>query len=148
VHLRPVDRAQGDELFLLWTYHTAAANFEWPPVFDPDYAEVCLRGASAMVPGLARYAGQGRHAVTDGGYYCKTAENRPLIGPLPIEGAYVIGALSGYGIMAAQAAAELVSAHLTGGDLPAYAQALLPSRYDDPAYQDFVALSGAAAGQL
>ncbi len=28
-------------------------------------------------------------------------ENRPLIGKLPIEGAYVVGALSGFGVMAA-----------------------------------------------
>ena len=34
------------------------------------------------------------HAVIDGGYYCKTQENRPLVGPLPVAGAYMIGALS------------------------------------------------------
>jgi glycine/D-amino acid oxidase-like deaminating enzyme len=65
----------------------------------------------------------------------KTRENRPLIGPLPIEGAYVIGALSGYGLMAACAAGALLAAHVTGATLPSYAGAFAVERYDDPAYQ-------------
>jgi glycine/D-amino acid oxidase-like deaminating enzyme len=54
---------------------------------------------------------------------------------LPVEGAYVIGALSGFGVMAACAAGELLAAHLTGGTLPHYAPAFLLERYQDPAYQ-------------
>jgi len=71
----------------------------------------------------------------DGGYYTRTRENRPLVGPLPVTGAYVIGALSGFGIMASCAAGELLAAHLTGGLLPHYAGAFLLERYQDPAYQ-------------
>jgi glycine/D-amino acid oxidase-like deaminating enzyme len=70
----------------------------------------------------------------DGGYYTKTRENRPLIGPLPVEGAYVIGAVSGYGIMSACATGELLAQHILGADLPEYAQALLLSRYEDAEY--------------
>jgi glycine/D-amino acid oxidase-like deaminating enzyme len=84
----------------------------------------------------------------DGGYYCKTRENRPLIGPLPIEGAYVIGALSGFGIMGSQAAGELLAAHVTGGDLPDYASALLLERYEDPAYRSLLEHWDASSGQL
>jgi glycine/D-amino acid oxidase-like deaminating enzyme len=84
----------------------------------------------------------------DGGYYTKTPENRPLVGPLPIDGAYVIGALSGYGVMASQAAAELLATHVTGGPLPAYAAALSPSRYADVAYQARLEAWDAKAGQL
>ncbi|HEX9485286.1 MAG TPA: FAD-dependent oxidoreductase, partial [Gemmatimonadaceae bacterium] len=135
VHLRPVDGPHGDELFLIWTYHTEPCAATWPPAFDPHYAEVVLRGAAQMIPGLQRYIANGAEGVVDGGYYCKTAENRPLIGPLGVEGAFVLGALSGYGLMGAHAGAELVAAHVVGGALPDYARAFLPSRYQDPAYR-------------
>ncbi len=87
------------------------------------------------------------HAVIDGGYYCKTQENRPLVGPLPVAGAYVIGALSGMGLMSAHACAELLSLHVAGLSLPDYARWFLPSRYDDPAYQALVTHWGPLAGQ-
>ena len=83
-----------------------------------------------MVPGLERCA----PGVVDGGYYCRTPENRPLVGPLPVPGTFVIGALSGFGVMASQAAGELLAAHVMGTDLPAYAPAFRLERYDDPDY--------------
>ena len=101
-----------------------------------------------MLPGLAAYFGRGAEGVVDGGYYCKTPENRPLVGPLGPEGAYVIGALSGFGIMASHGAAELLAAHVTGSALPDYAPAFLPSRYDDAAYRERIARWGARVGQL
>ena len=100
-----------------------------------------------MIPALAPYAGQGAHGLVDGGYYCKTPENRPLIGPLGIEGTYVVGALSGYGIMAGHGAGELVAAHLVGAPLPGYAAALRPARYDSPGYLASIG-GGGLVGQL
>jgi len=73
--------------------------------------------------------------VVDGGYYAKTRENRPLIGPLPVEGAYIMGALSGFGIMGGCGAGELLAAHVVGDDVPAYARWFLLDRYEDPGYQ-------------
>jgi glycine/D-amino acid oxidase-like deaminating enzyme len=57
-----------------------------------------------------------------------------LAGPLPIEGAFIHGALSGFGLMASSATAELVAAHITGSPLPSYAAAFDPGRYEDPEY--------------
>lgn len=45
-----------------------------------------------------------------------------------------MGAFSGYGIMAACGAAEILAAHISGATLPACASAFHPARYDDPAY--------------
>jgi glycine/D-amino acid oxidase-like deaminating enzyme len=84
----------------------------------------------------------------DGGYYCKTRENRPLVGPLPVDGAYVLGALSGFGIMASHAGADLLAKYMTGSALPDYARWFLPSRYDDPTYRAEVERWGALVGQL
>jgi glycine/D-amino acid oxidase-like deaminating enzyme len=56
--------------------------------------------------------------------------------------------LSGYGIMAAAAAAELLGATLTGGTLPEYAAEFRLDRYDDPVYQQRLARGEFASGQL
>ena len=148
VHVRPVDLTHGDELYLIWTFETAPRPFVWPPEFDSQYAEVVLRGCARMIPGMASYVPSSDRGIIDGGYYCKTPENRPLIGPLPVEGAYVLGALSGMGVMSSHAGAELLAAHVAEQPLPDYAPWFLPSRYDDPAYRALVEQWGPLVGQL
>jgi len=120
----------------LWTYDVETVEPVVPlPPHDPHYFELVLRGLSRMIPGLQGYFDRLPRPVVDGGYYAKTRENRPLIGPLPVEGAYIIGALSGFGIMAGCGAGELLAAHMTGGDVPSYAHWFLLERYKDPGYQ-------------
>jgi sarcosine oxidase, subunit beta len=148
VHFRTRGDSDNPMLLVIWTYHTRIEEPVFPPSFDQYYPEILLRGLSRMIPKLASYFGEGGRAYVDGGYYCKTPENRPLIGPLPIDGAYVVGALSGFGVMASQAAGELLAAHVTGGDLPEYARAFLLERYDDPSYQALLANWDGRTGQL
>jgi glycine/D-amino acid oxidase-like deaminating enzyme len=119
----------------------------FPLEFDPTYTEVAVRGISRMIPAFARYFDRLPRTVVDGGYYTKTRENRFLAGPLAVAGAFVTGALSGYGLMSGNVAGELVATHITGGTLPAYAPAFAPSRYDDPAYAALVERWG-DSGQL
>jgi glycine/D-amino acid oxidase-like deaminating enzyme len=52
-----------------------------------------------------------------------------------VEGAYMIGAVSGYGIMSACGTGELLASYVTGAPLPSYAPAFMLERYDDPEYQ-------------
>jgi glycine/D-amino acid oxidase-like deaminating enzyme len=139
-------RQRGEDLLALWTYDVKTQEPVWPPVFEPHYAETVLRGLSAMVPEIKAYFNQ--PVKVDGGYYCKTRENRPLIGPLPVEGAYIVGALSGYGAMASQAAAELISTYIAGSPLPDYAPMFRLERYADLAYQALLANWDAQSGQL
>ena len=121
---------------LLEAHNTVLWMLAWNPHAQANLnAELALRGMAVMIPGLARYFDRAPRPYVDGGYYTKTRENRPLIGALPVEGAYVIGALSGYGLMAACAAGELLAAHVVGAALPGYAAAFAPARYDDPAYR-------------
>ncbi len=148
VHFRPEGGPGATTLLLLWTYDVKRTPAVWPTSFEPEYAEVVVRGLSRMVPGLAAYAGNFGRPYIDGGYYCKTRENRPLIGPLPVAGAYIIGALSGYGIMASQAGADLLAAHITGGELPGYAGAMALSRYEDAGYRKLLEGWDAGMGQL
>jgi sarcosine oxidase, subunit beta len=144
VHGRPEG---GDQILILWPYHTHPVDPIFPLPEDPFFPEVALRGMATMIPGLAAYFERLPPVYVDGGYYTKTAENRPLIGPLPVAGAYIIGALSGFGLMAACAAGELLAAHIAGGSLPTHAPAFALSRYDDPTYQQQLAAWG-GTGQL
>ena len=137
VHGRPEGGADSPIVLLVWTYDAAPVPPTFPLAFDPAYPEVAIRGIARMIPAFARYFDRLPRAVVDGGYYTKTRENRFLAGPLPVAGAFVAGALSGYGMMSSNVAGELVADHVTGGTLPAYAPAFALSRYDDP---DYVAL--------
>jgi len=148
VHFRPEGGSGSHTLLVLWAYHIEAQEPIFPPMFPPHYAEIVMRGLAHIIPGLSVYLRKMSPPVVDGGYYCKTQENRPLIGPLPFKGAYVIGALSGFGIMASMAAGELLAKHVIGAALPHYASAFLLSRYEDPDYQNLLANWDAASGQL
>jgi glycine/D-amino acid oxidase-like deaminating enzyme len=119
----------------------------WPLPEAADFPEIVLRGTARMLPGLARYLEHLPRMFVDGGYYTKTRENRLLAGPLPVQGAWVFGALSGYGLMASWAGGELVAAHVSGTPLPDYAPAFRLERYDDPVYRARLAAWG-DSGQL
>jgi glycine/D-amino acid oxidase-like deaminating enzyme len=134
VHTRPEGLADSPIFLMLWEYHTREVEPNWPPALDPDYPEIALRGLSTMIPTLSQYFDKPPRPFMDGGYYTKTRENRPLIGPLPVEGAWVIGALSGFGLMASMAAGELLALHMLDKNLPAYAPAFDLNRYQDPQY--------------
>jgi glycine/D-amino acid oxidase-like deaminating enzyme len=148
VHFRPEGGPEAQTLLLLWTYDIKPQEAVWPTYFEPEYAEVVVRGLARMIPGLRAYCGNMGRPYVDGGYYCKTQENRPLIGPLPVKGAYLFGALSGYGIMASQAGAELLAAHIAGSELPGYAAAMALGRYEDPAYRKLLYEWDPTTGQL
>jgi sarcosine oxidase, subunit beta len=138
-HTRPEGGPDADVLLMLWEYAATPTQPVWPMPLDPLYPDVLLRGLAAMLPGLKAYFEHSERPFLDGGYYTRTRENRPLIGPLPVQGAYLIGALSGFGLMAACAAGELLALHLTGQALPPYAPAFLLERYADPAYLGSIA---------
>ena len=147
IHGRPEGTPGEHWLMMLWTYDTKTAAPVFPVPFDERLPEIALRGWSRMLPSLARYFARLPRMTVDGGYYVKTPENRPLIGPLPIEGAYVNAAYSGFGIMGAGAGGELLAAHVCEAPLPAYAAAFHPARFDDPGYLGSFA-DADATGQL
>jgi glycine/D-amino acid oxidase-like deaminating enzyme len=134
VHGRPDGSGSSTTLLLLYNYDNSRSDIVFPLPERPHYPEIALRGMSTMVPGLAAYIGKAARPYIDGGYYIKTRENRPLVGPLPVDGAYVSGAFSGFGVMASCAGGELLARHLAGAALPDYAPAFLLSRYQDPEY--------------
>ena len=146
-HARPEGGPDSTWALGLWEYHTRVLTPEWPIPTDPLYTEAVLRGLATMVPALRRYADRLPEAVIDAGYYTRTQENRPLAGPAGPQGAYVCGALSGFGIMAACGVGELVATAVSGGGLPAWAHWFDLRRYDNPQYLAEIASLG-DSGQL
>lgn len=146
-HGRP-EGGEGSPWFLgLWEYHRDVFDEPvWPIADDPLYPETVIRGLATMIPGLGAYREQLPESVVDGGYYTKTPENRPLIGPAGPEGLHLACGYSGFGVMVAAGAADLLAAHVVGDTLPDYADAFLLSRYDHPGYLE--ELAAADSGQL
>ncbi|MBT3390508.1 MAG: FAD-binding oxidoreductase [Chloroflexi bacterium] len=134
-HTRPEGAGDSDIILLLWEYHTHVVEPVIPPPLDEMYPEIALRGMAALLPRFSEYFERMPQPMLDGGYYTKTQENRPLIGPLPVKGAYIIGALSGYGLMSACGAGDLLAAHITGIELPSYAPSFSLERYQNAEYQ-------------
>ena len=149
IHLRPEGYGASRTVLMLWDYHSAHrfSAPEFPMPDDALYPELVLRGMTSLAPGLATYLERLPHAYVDGGYYTKTAENRPLVGPSGVGGAFVCAGFSGFGLMAAPACGELLAAQIVGAARPAYERAFLPTRYDDPAYVAQLANWG-STGQL
>lgn len=147
LHTRPEGGRDSPIILVLWEYQTHVMEPAWPLPEDPIYPDVLLRGLPKLLPGMTAYINKAGKPRIDGGYYTRTIENRPLIDRLPVDGAFVSGALSGFGLMAACAAGELLANYVTGETLPAYAPAFSLNRYQDPEYQTKLAAWG-ESGQL
>ena len=147
VHARPEGPHDSPIVLILWTYDIEPVQPTFPITHDPNYPEIALRGLARMLPALEAYFDNPPKPWLDGGYYTKTEENRPLVGPLNLGGGWVIGALSGYGLMAGPACGELLSQHIVGAALPDYASWFDIKRYQDPTYQELLQSWG-RSGQL
>jgi glycine/D-amino acid oxidase-like deaminating enzyme len=145
VHTRP--EGAGDDILMLWEYQTKVLEPSDDPPMDEQYPEIALRGLAALLPRMQQYFARMPRPQLDGGYYTKTRENRPLVGPMCVDGAYVLGAVSGYGIMSACGVGELLAAHVTGTQLPTFAPDLALARYDNPEYMKTLESLG-SSGQL
>ena len=147
VHGRPEGAGESPVVLGIWTYDIEPVEPEFPIAFDPASAEIVIRGLSRMIPALSGYAQRLPRSFVDGGYYTKTEENRFLACPMPVEGAYLLGGLSGYGLMSSNGAADLLADHIAGRSLPSYARAFHLDRYQDPAYRALLPSWG-DSGQL
>ena len=141
IHCRPDGGERGKWIKLGWAYNKQPSQPTADLATDANFPEIVLRGASRLNPGLRAYYGRLPSRLSHyGGYYTMTRENWPLIGPMATKGAYVAGALSGYGTMGACATGALIAAWVLGETLPDFARSLSLARYDDKALmQDLLA---------
>jgi len=135
IHCRPDGPVAGTGIKLGWAYNRSPSDPHGEAPVDPQFPDTVLRGASRLHPGLAAYLGRLPRGVRHyGGYYTMTDENWPLIGKMKSEGAFIAGALSGFGSMAACATGALCAAWVADGPLPDYARSLSSERYADAAW--------------
>lgn len=167
-HFRPGPPGSGEH-WGIWTFpeasmkEPAGASPPRYPVVDEYYGEIVLRGMAAIVPALRKYFNPAANPLSSSnkhikavvsGHYCKTPENRPVIGPLPSSSdanIVICGALSGFGIMSSVAAGELAAHYVAGTDkdkLPGYSTAFLASRFGDPEYIAAIDQLAKSSGQL
>jgi len=129
LHIKP----EGvDNIKLGWAYNREPELPKWETSDDFDFPNITLRGASRFIPALAPYVEEPPTPIVQfSGYYTRTPENLPLIGPLELPGLFTVSALSGYGTMAACSAGELCADWMMGSELPEYARYFHPDRYSD-----------------
>jgi glycine/D-amino acid oxidase-like deaminating enzyme len=110
---------------------------KWEPSNFDFFPQIVLKGASHFIPQLSEYENNIPTPIIEySGYYTRTKENWPLIGPTEVQNTFVIGALSGYGTMAACAAGKLCSEYILNiKELPNYATYFHPLKYQN---QDIV----------
>jgi len=141
---RPDGGAESQTLLMQWHYRIQPKKPLFPLPMDEWFPESTLRALSTMLPKLTAYFDHMPPPYMDGGYYVRTVENRPIVGPIQgIQGAFMHGGLGGFGMQLAPATGELLADHIANAPLPHYAPAFLLERYDDPDYQALVEQWGA-----
>lgn len=133
-HCRPEGGDQRNWVKLGWAYNqkTSAPQQDLAnePMLDAHFPEIVVRGASQLHPSLKQYFDNfPTRCAHYGGYYSMTKENWPLVGPLQVDGAYVAGALSGFGSMSACAVGAISAATMTESERPEFADDLSLTRY-------------------
>ena len=136
IHIKP----DGGRIKMGWAFSTTQVDPQWEVPSKPYFPQVVLKGASKFIPALAAYAENIPTPLIEyGGYYTRTAENWPLVGPTEIKNVFVVGALAGFGSMTACAVGELCALHVAQKELPTYAPNFHPNRYSDPVMQEVLA---------
>lgn len=153
VHIKPEGGNDSTWLKLGWAYNQLGEEPLWEPNVNELFPELLMRAASRLVPQFKHYFNNIQQPLVHyGGYYTKTEENLPLIGPMGVDenfvsGAYMVGALSGFGTMMSCAAGELLAKWVAHSALPAYANIFSLERYADPELID-VLKAQAKVGEL
>jgi sarcosine oxidase, subunit beta len=133
-HIRPEGSTESPYCVLLWPYRLPPTLPVFPIAPDPAYADVAMRGMSRLIPGLREYFTRMPPTTVDGGYYTRTPDNLPLIGPTPITGYFLMAAFSGFGVMGSPAAGELLAQSVAGQSAAWELEPFRLDRFEAPEY--------------
>lgn len=127
LHIKP----EGEGIKLGWAFNHISELPKWDFSSSEMFAQVVLKGATRFIPSLATYLEKMPSPIIEyAGFYTRTRENWPIIGPSENPDVYVIGALSGFGTMTACAAGELCTKYiLNESELPNCSIYFHPNRY-------------------
>ena len=132
VHIKPDESVVPDGIKLGWALDQTPAEPVPSPACPPEYPRHVLERASTIVPGLAAYLdGELPVVAHDGGFYARTPDGLPLIGPTAVDGTFTVSGLAGFGAMMAPAAGEVATAWILGDPPSSMASAFDPRRFVD-----------------
>lgn len=163
IHVKPDTTSGPDAIKLGWAWDQTPSRPVERPSPPPDFPRMVLLGASTIVPGLARYAealavrgGTGGVITHDGGFYARTPDGRPLIGP-PGSGApaglIAVAGFAGFGAMmaagAGEVAADWIARRAGSGVVNGHSdEPFDPRRFDDPSYMAAIRTGAVPTGEL
>jgi glycine/D-amino acid oxidase-like deaminating enzyme len=139
----------GDTVKLGLARDQEAAEPVADPSCPPGFPREVLARAATLIPGLGRYLDEPPEMVAhDGGFYARTPDGLPVVGPLGAAGGFVVGGLAGFGAMMACGVGELAASWALGEALPELAAAFDPRRFDEPGRPTGRPAGGPPAGEL
>ncbi|MEO8571095.1 MAG: FAD-binding oxidoreductase [Chloroflexota bacterium] len=149
VHIKPDGGPASDSIKLGWAWDQTPSEPVADPPCPPEFPAQVLARAATLVPGLAASIAQPPVIVEhDGGFYARSADGLPMIGPHGVDGAYLIGGLAGFGSMMACSAGELTAAWVLDATLPRLAGSFDPRRFGEPGRPVERAIGVPPAGEL
>jgi glycine/D-amino acid oxidase-like deaminating enzyme len=133
VHIKPDGAAADDTVKLGWARDQTPSDPIADPPCPPAFPGEVLARAATIVPGLDAYLDRPPEIVAhDGGFYARTPDGLPVVGPLGTDGAFVVGGLAGFGSMMACGVGELAATWVLGERVPDLAKAFDPRRFTEP----------------
>jgi glycine/D-amino acid oxidase-like deaminating enzyme len=133
VHVKPDGAVGADTIKLGWARDQEPSQPVADPPCPPGFPREVLARASSLIPGLGRYLDDPPETVAhDGGFYARTPDGLPVVGPLGAAGGFVVGGLAGFGSMMACGVGELAAGWALGEALPELSVAFDPRRFGEP----------------
>ena len=149
IHVKPDDTSGPGALKVGWAWDQRASEPNDDPACPPDFPRMVQLGASTFIPGLST---ESAVLAYEGGYYARTPDGRPLIGPIGTgapSGFFAVAGFAGFGAMMAAAAGDLAADLICGETAPTdVAAAFDPRRFDDAAYLESIRNGTLATGEL
>jgi glycine/D-amino acid oxidase-like deaminating enzyme len=133
IHVKPDTAGIHDTLKLGWARDQTPSEPVADPPCAPRFPREVIARAMTLVPDLGAYLAAPEILAHDGGFYARSPDGLPLIGPLGPTGAFIVGGLAGFGSMMACAAGELTAAWVLDEPRPIVAVAFDPGRIGTPA---------------
>jgi len=164
IHVKPDDTSGPGAIKLGWAWDQRPSAPVEAPQLPPEFPRQVLLGAASVIPALAPYAtavASDPSAIVahDGGFYARTPDGLPLIGPVGGDapsGFHTVSGLAGFGAMMAAAAGELAAGWILGrtAGMPTDGAGRLdgrafdPRRFDDPVHREANRSGGGTTGEL
>ncbi|MBI4503213.1 MAG: FAD-binding oxidoreductase [Gemmatimonadetes bacterium] len=149
LHIKPGTSGGRAVIKLGCAFNKEPEEPDWEPRVTTEFPGLVLRAAAELIPALESHLDRPPAPVAhEAGYYTRTPDELPLIGPLGVDGAYIVGGLAGFGAMVACAAAEIAASWIAGTARPAWTKSFEPGRFTAPGHGQAIVTEERLSGAL